>query len=37
MNDSDSKFPSTREMLIGAAVASPLLLVLALILEMVAG
>jgi hypothetical protein len=33
----DTRFPTTREMLIGLGLASPLLLVLALILDLIAG
>jgi hypothetical protein len=33
----DTGFPSIREMLIGLGLASPLLLVLALIMELIAG
>jgi hypothetical protein len=36
MDDSNTGFPSTRELLIGLALASPLLLVLALIVEIIA-
>ncbi len=31
----DTEFPSTRELLVGLALASPLLLILALIVEMI--
>jgi hypothetical protein len=37
MNDNNSGFPSIHELLIGLAVAAPLLLVLAYIVEMIAG